>query len=179
MTSQFDALSQLFEPRLTREELAYAGGLFEGEGSLILSQVGRPHRGAIATINMTDIEPLERFTLAVGVGKVVGPYQYQAHHKPLYRWRACTFEEVQAVVAMLWPWLGPRRRKRAKEVLAGDNTPRRQPAKPKERHPRDYSNTLASRMFGRPVRNLTREEKNEYQRAVYRLRKGGDSDITV
>lgn len=37
--------------------------------------------------------------------------------KELLRWSLTEFESVQAVLVMMWPWLGRRRRARMKEVL--------------------------------------------------------------
>jgi hypothetical protein len=111
---------------MNREELAYAGGLFEGEGSVSLAngRLGRNRPRARLSLEMTDLEPLERFIAAVGIGHVIGPYERKGVglRKPIYAVTYTKFEQVQAIVAMLWPWLGPRRRKRAAEVLGGDAT---------------------------------------------------------
>lgn len=148
---------------VSREELAYAGGLFEGEGYFILRSGSHTQRSA-AGINMTDREPLERFQAAVGIGTIIGPRDVGPGRKPIYVWAVHTRERVQALVAMLWPWLGPRRRSRAREVLSADKS---QPAKPAVgyiAHPRDYSAALSRQLFGKPHRSLTREQKNEYER---------------
>jgi len=65
---------------------------------------------------MTDQDRVLQFADVVEVGRTYGPYT-RSGVKPLYCWQAYTFEHVQALVAMLWPWLGERRRKRAVEVL--------------------------------------------------------------
>lgn len=110
----------MIEPN--REELAYAGGLFEGEGTIYIRNRTPPI--AWICIAMTDLEPLQRFQAAVaGFGKIYGPYQRKrpgkngVPNKPFYQYHLYNFEQVQAVVAMLWPWLGPRRRLQAKAVL--------------------------------------------------------------
>jgi hypothetical protein len=149
--------------RLDREELAYAGGLFEGEGYFTLRPGSHTPRSA-AGINMTDREPLERFAAAVGMGTIIGPKDLGPHRKPMYVWGVHTRERAQALVAMLWPWLGPRRRARAKEVLAADMSLPPRPAKPRALHPRDYSGSLTRQLFGKPHHLLTRAQKNEYER---------------
>lgn len=110
--------------RINREELAWAGGLFEGEGCLHLSKVvtkaGYRTRGVIALINIADRDVLDRFHKIMGMGLIFGPYKTrQPSHKPLYQWRVCTFERVQVVIASLWPWLGARRKAKAREILIG------------------------------------------------------------
>ena len=108
---------------LDREELAYAGGLFEGEGTIYVRNLTPPK--AWICLAMSDREPIERFQAAVGgFGKIYGPYQKKKKltrngnlPKPMYVYHLYDFEKVQAVVAMLWPWLGPRRRGQAATVL--------------------------------------------------------------
>lgn len=70
----------------------------------------------------TDEHTVRRFLAAVGVGRVNGPYSTDVasgySRKPKWRWTATGFEKSQAVVAMLWFGLSPRRRARAKELLS-------------------------------------------------------------
>lgn len=98
----------------SREALAYAAGLFEGEGSIDANH----GRGPALRIGMTDLEPLEQFIAALGMGHVLGPYP-ASHHgkKPIYRVCIASAEQAQAALAMMWPWLGPRRRAKAREYL--------------------------------------------------------------
>ena len=54
----------------------------------------------------------------IGLGNVTGPHpNTKPNHKPIYRWKAAAFEDVKAVIAMLWEWLGERRRAKAQELL--------------------------------------------------------------
>ena len=109
---------------INREELAFAGGLYEGEGSM---GYRRGKQQIQVQVGMADREPLERFGAAVGLGRLYGPYVAVRNgktHLPQWRWYINTYEKVQAVVAMLWPWLGPRRRKQANEVLKRALMPR-------------------------------------------------------
>jgi hypothetical protein len=96
-----------------REELAFAAGLFEGEGSFKFHTSSRRPR---AVISMTDLDSLSRFRLAVGMGRITGPYNYTGG-KDYYTYQIDGFEKVQALLAMLWPWLGERRQRRGAEVL--------------------------------------------------------------
>lgn len=105
---------------LNREELAWAAGLFDGEGSTCRTK----HQGANGKLlvyprmSMGQIVKgnLERFHKAVGgVGKVTGPVKTPT--KPRYDWRCHGFEDTQAVLALLWLWLSPTKREQAKGVL--------------------------------------------------------------
>lgn len=104
---------------MNREELAWAAGFYDGEGSagfyLKRTQLRKNTHGQLAlTVMQTEPEILERFCRAVGVGKVNGPYVVRnskyPNRKPQWRYGVQTFEHVQAVIAMLWPWLGETKR---------------------------------------------------------------------
>lgn len=100
---------------LDREQIAWAAGVFEGEGSARK----RMGYGQAMQLVMTDEDIIRRFNDAVKVGYVNGPYgPYQPQQtKPQWHWAACKFEEAQAVAAMLWPWLGPRRKNQIRDML--------------------------------------------------------------
>jgi len=77
---------------------------------------------------MTDEEIVRKMHTVIGLGGINGPYSYRdsvatdgrrnrASHKPFWRWQTTSFESTQAVICMLWPWLGERRRERAKKLL--------------------------------------------------------------
>lgn len=87
-----------------REELAWAAGLFDGEGSASNNRRTATTSSIKLSVGQKDRRVLDRFHAAVGVGTVYGPragmYYYQAH----------SLESVQAVVAMLWQWLSPVKR---------------------------------------------------------------------
>ncbi len=107
---------------INREELAWAGGLFEGEGTFSDKKRNGRTVAIKAAIKMTDLDVLQRFQRAVGVGSISGPYQITTakgnESKPIYTWAISSFEGTQAVIAMLWPWLQSRRRVKAKALIA-------------------------------------------------------------
>lgn len=101
---------------LYREQLAWAAGFFDGEG-----HTGN-HRARgclvpVVTIHQHD-DPavLHRFQAAVGLGKVRGPYKGRRGNQ-VWQYHAGGFEATQAVVAMLWPWLGHVKRTQASAAL--------------------------------------------------------------
>lgn len=106
----------------SREEVAWAAGLFEGEGCLTInhkSYKSGVHSYPRVQMNITDKETLDRFHEVVGVGKIYshknGSY---LSNKPQWRWQIATKEGVREVIEQLYPWLSERRQARANELLA-------------------------------------------------------------
>ena len=105
-------------------ELAWAAGLFEGEGCVFSAGQNKyGYQYTALAVNMTDEDSVRRFAAAVGVGNVRGPILKTSAfvNKPVWEWRIANFEQVQAVIAMLWFGLGTRRRARATELLLSDS----------------------------------------------------------
>ena len=108
-----------------REELAWAAGFFDGEGSTSKSTHqtvnGNTRYYAKIQLGQVDRRNLERFHKSIGgIGKIRGPVKTPT--KPRYDWSAGGFEDVQAVIALLWCWLSPAKRDQAKGVLLLANT---------------------------------------------------------
>jgi len=104
----------IFESR--REQLAWAAGLFNGEGSIGCYRMsGNPRPNM--SMGQTDRWVLDEFHCAVlRLGKVLGPYA-RGKYKPLFSWQTAKFETCQAVIAMLWPWLSPQKRAQATTAM--------------------------------------------------------------
>lgn len=112
-----------------RLSLAWAAGFFDAEGCF--STTGST--GVSASITQTDRELLDRFRRIVGLGKVYGPYETRAsdryNRKPHYFFKAHGRERVQALLAMLWIWLGTVKKNQAIERLDWTTTCRKGHAK--------------------------------------------------
>ncbi len=94
--------------QIDREQLAWAAGIFEGEGSISVS--GSNNRNHIGLqMGSTDYDVVATFYRIVGVGHIYGPYVRGVNRKPLMAWQTGKFEDAQATLAMLWPWLHERR----------------------------------------------------------------------
>jgi hypothetical protein len=96
------------------EEIAWAAGLFEGEGTITLSG-----DTLYVRLGNTDGEVVRQFADAVGVGSVYGPYPPypgQSHRKKLLWVSLAREEDGLDVLAMMWQWLSARRRNRAREI---------------------------------------------------------------
>lgn len=110
---------QNFPPENLREELAWAAGFFDGEGTVHFSNVEQP----VCALSQIDRFVLDRFHRVVRVGNVTGPYAQNVYGprtmnaKPQYRWSAGSYEGVQAVCALLWAFLSPVKRDQFARVL--------------------------------------------------------------
>lgn len=97
----------------TRENIAWAAGLFEGEGCI--TKNGTAIR---LTLGMTDLDVVQRFHRVAGVGAIEDkPSMSQWGKKPYWTWAVYRSEHVQALLAAFWPFLGERRKAKAKELL--------------------------------------------------------------
>jgi hypothetical protein len=96
------------------EEIAWAAGIFEGEGCLT-EVAGR----FTLKVNNTDEEVIRRFDEVVQFGRVYGPYRNSERdgyrRKPFWAWVASDYDALD-VMNMLAPWLTKRRLARAQEL---------------------------------------------------------------
>ena len=90
--------------------LAWAGGLFEGEGCI--SKANKHSVRLDVGIHQRDLDVLRRFKRILGTGKIYGPYK----NKMVF-WIAFGREVSTAVLLDLWPFLGRRRKKKVLEFL--------------------------------------------------------------
>lgn len=102
----------------TEAELAWAAGLFEGEGSFHVTTSKYGSRVPTMTIQMTDPDVLERFQRIVDSGRVRGPLSRGSRRKPIYSIDVAERASVKRVTEAFLPWLGVRRTARAQEILA-------------------------------------------------------------
>lgn len=96
-------------------EVAWAAGLFEGEGSFGL----RANGTVLVSVASTDRDVIDRFRRVIGTGRVSSqPAGRNNRRKRLWRVDVIQVDEVFRVTRMLYPWLGERRRSRADEAVA-------------------------------------------------------------
>jgi hypothetical protein len=133
------ALPAQIWPGSMSEELAWAGGFFDGEGSTYLEK-HRTHPGyfypVIYVPQSADIgvaaELLRLRGAMGGLGNISGVRQDGPDRKPYRRWRVVTPLKVQAVLHLLWPFIGNIKRRQAQHVMETIHTqpdlPRGNPA---------------------------------------------------
>jgi hypothetical protein len=106
--------------QLERNEMAiaWAAGLFEGEGcwNAYVRKSGKVQMQA--RLAMTDRDVVERFAAIIGFGSVYErSHQKHEEWKPLFDWSIYEAEKVRELVALFLPYMGERRRAKALEVL--------------------------------------------------------------
>ena len=157
-------LAPMIWPGSSSEELAWAGGFFDGEGSTYLLK-HRTHLGhRVPVVDVPQSGPdevpivLTRLHAAFdGVGSISGPRKYRWADQPVSRWRASSLAGVQLVLHRLWPFVGSVKREQARHVLMVVNSqpdlPRGNPAfgQPGARFCRHGHDKVAARV--RPYRN--------------------------
>jgi len=109
--------------------LAWAAGIWDGEGSAFLSTTATETRRPRPVMNVTQAcdsiteppELLVRFHEAVGgLGRIRFrgvPPSRSSGVRPQWEWVCTRFEHIQAVTAMLWPWLTQVKRTQARRML--------------------------------------------------------------
>lgn len=93
---------------MSEVDIAWAAGLFEGEGCVF----AKPDKGRIriiTSLDSCDQEIVDRFASIVGVGKVFGPYEHKKGTRPYWKWRTTGPTRVMEVFVQLKPYLGARR----------------------------------------------------------------------
>jgi hypothetical protein len=84
-------------------ELAWAAGLFEGEGCI--SRANTKSVRLDLALKARDADVIRRFRRVLQRGKIYGPYRNGMLH-----WLVFGREASVSVLLDLWPWLGKRRR---------------------------------------------------------------------
>ena len=106
--------------KIDKVELAWAAGLFEGEGCLSTKHSQSRLRtvyGCVAYLATTDQDVLLRFREIIGFGCIGSKKPQRPGYLVQHYWRVSNFEHFQALIALLFPWFGSRRRARALELL--------------------------------------------------------------
>lgn len=111
-------------PGSMSEELAWAGGFYDGEGSTYLEK-HRTHVGYLvprlylpqsAAVGIAT--ELTRLKSALGgLGFISGLRPAKGSRKPYRRWRLCALSDVQLGLHLLWPFIGRVKRAQAEIVL--------------------------------------------------------------
>lgn len=102
----------------TDTDIAWAAGLFEGEGCLSFQKNPSAKGGYTPRLwlNITDEDVIKRFQSVVGTG--VYSVQHKKDRKPIYKWRTARKSEVLRIMDMFEPYMGSRRTAKFQEVRA-------------------------------------------------------------
>jgi hypothetical protein len=148
-------------------EIAWAAGLFEGEGSIAFTT----KTGVQLVLCMCDLDVVERFAGVVGCGAI---YSYPARnneHSDPHRWVVSNKPDVERTLRALLPWFGSRRLERARlalERLALNPGSRRNRKHCPHGHEYNVSNTVmdGGKRKCRICLTARREARNEARRSA-------------
>lgn len=100
-------------------EIAWAAGLFEGEGSITIQRSGDRGRLRVRfTLAMTDEDVVRRFQCILGCGSVYGPKMKKGATKPQWTYYVGRPEQIQRIAGLFRPYLGERRLAKLDECLS-------------------------------------------------------------
>lgn len=100
-------------------ELAWAAGLFEGEGCFTTSTYKKTgYVQCRAKLNMTDEDVVKRFHHIIGVGTVIFVPVRSPGTLPQWQWGVSKISSVKLVFELLSPWFGERRKHQGLDVIA-------------------------------------------------------------
>lgn len=105
-----------------REDLAWAAGFLDGEGSFTAYTDEKRSKCQLSiTAPQVNRQPLDRLASIIG-GSVSGPQLksksgFVSSNKIQHRWSISSFEQSQAVIALLWCWMSDPKRKQAEQAL--------------------------------------------------------------
>lgn len=102
----------------TDAELAWAAGLFEGEGSFHIAKTPYGSRVPVMNLGMTDRDVVEKFQRIADSSRVKGPIHRVPGRKPMYTLEIAKRSDVKRLILAFLPWFGERRTAKAREVLA-------------------------------------------------------------
>jgi hypothetical protein len=101
----------------SENEIAWAAGLFEGEGCIKTGHDKTGRAYAYVTLTTTDKDVMDYFHAVVGIGEVRPSPPRQAGYKATYRWSGTRTAEVVILLESFLPYLGLRRSVKAMEAL--------------------------------------------------------------
>ena len=103
-----------------RPGIAWAAGIFEGEGSIVVRPAGgkKPGLQRRLQVAMTDRDVLDRFRDVVGAGTVRGPFDRKPNYKPIYIWTCSRWSDIDVIVRAFYPHFLKRRQAMADLMLA-------------------------------------------------------------
>jgi len=147
---------------LSKEEIAWIAGIYEGEGSCSLNK----GRAFSVSIVMTDIDIMDRFFALVKVGSLSEVTNTGKGNKSYKRWSASSIDGIVFLETIL-SWLGERRKAKAEEAIYNWKNNRKQsvPSDTHCIHGHEFTeeNTLLqAKLSYRLCRQCTRDAQTRY-----------------
>jgi hypothetical protein len=144
-------------------DVAWAAGLFEGEGYIVIHTPKSMNRSPYLSVGIgsTDEDVIQRFASLFSHGFRHVDYRSRdnENHKDLYRWTTQRAGAAE-VVNLFMPFFSERRRAKALQGLEVE-----------AKRVADRQSSLVYQMFGKAKNDLTQEEKSAYDREVRRRKR--------
>ena len=96
-------------------QLAWAVGLFEGEGCITFRD--KAHKKPYLKMSMTDFDVIRKFHKLIGRGNLDYIPKRKAHWQDQLQWRMGGKQNVRYVLGLFLPHLGDRRAHKALDIL--------------------------------------------------------------
>jgi hypothetical protein len=98
--------------------IAWAAGLFEGEGTFGVFKNGKNSNPCThMRIVMSDEDTVRKFHEVAGVGAVHGPQVMKNAKKLMWQWRCQKSGDIAILIHAFYPYLSIRRQLKADEIL--------------------------------------------------------------
>lgn len=96
-----------------REQLAWAAGVFDGEGNIACTNSSK---ALILQVGQSHMEMLNRLREIFKIGKIYGPYPRGINRRPHWNY-SVNGPIAQAVVAMIYPFLGSVKQEQCRHAI--------------------------------------------------------------
>jgi hypothetical protein len=103
---------------IEREELAWAAGLFDGEGTTYFHERNKYPILSLCQAGDYALEILDRFGAALAVYHDIRLNRVLPSGKLNYQLHIVSYDRVNYALDLLWPWLSTQKKIQAKECLA-------------------------------------------------------------
>lgn len=106
--------------RWKAENIAWASGLFEGDGCIsrnITTKRSKQYNYWKIMLASTDYDVLERFQSIIGFGRIYRQKRQKDYWKPAWQWNTYRQPELYAALAAMFTFFASRRRAKALEAL--------------------------------------------------------------
>jgi hypothetical protein len=105
--------------RPTAIEVAWAAGIYEGEGSYITNHNGTGSKSFVISVNQDDPELLHRMREMFGGSIKLCNRTFNGVLRPIYHWKVCG-DRARAFIFTIYPFLTARRKAQVEATPAGE-----------------------------------------------------------
>lgn len=111
----------------SKENLAWAAGFMEGEGTFRFNQSGTKTQSLRIQVCQVARETLDRLVTILGCGKVYGPYGPYKGVRQKYHVYSVAGDCARDIMRVLLPMMSERRKSQISEALLKESTYKKRP----------------------------------------------------